>query len=248
MPVGLKVTTLNVEGHKHLEKICDFLRAEKPQVLCLQEVFKVDLLQLAACLGEAVTIHFVPTLIVDRPNDFKFAPLGEYGIAILSSLPLKNLGSTYYVGKAETIPLINDRDPNNPNRALAWVDLVTDDGLMRIANTHFTWSPNGAVCEAQTESLKVLLTQYHGQIKTGLLCGDFNAPRGGEIYHILAQNFTDNVPQEITTTLDSEYHRIPGLEYVVDYVFTSPEYVVSDVARHSGLSDHQALSVRLRLL
>lgn len=248
MSARVQLITLNVEGHKHLERIRVFLAQAKPQVVCLQEVFKVDLPQLAAALGENTQVHFVPTLIVDRPNRFQFAALGEYGIAILSSLPLKNLGWAYYLGQAEAIPVINDRDPNTPNRAVLWADVMTTAGAVRVATTHFTWSPNGEVCVAQTKTLEVLLKIYQQHIKTGLLCGDFNAPRGGEIYQILAKNFVDNVPAEIVTTLDSTYHRVPGIEYVVDYLFSTPEYQVDQVRLHQGLSDHQAISAVLTRL
>lgn len=248
MSASLVVTTLNVEGHKHLQRISSFLAREKPQVLCLQEVFKADLPRLAASLGTDVAVQFVPTLIVDRPNRFQFAPLGAYGIAMLSTLPQKNIGSAYYFGKAESIPLINDSDPNTPNRAVMWADIMTGAGPVRVANTHFTWSPNGQVCAAQTETLAVLLRIFQEKIQAGLLCGDFNAPRGGEIYQTLSTAFTDNVPPEIKTTLDNLHHRVPGIEYVVDYLFTTVGYVVDQVTFHQGLSDHQALSAQVTRL
>lgn len=242
MATNLKVLTLNVEGHKHVERVQTFLTQHKPEVVCLQEVFKVDLPGFAACLSQKVSVEFAPTLIIDRPNDFGFAALGEYGIAILSVFPMTDADKAYYFGHRGTIPLINDRDSNTPSRPVLWADIKKAEQTFRISTTHFTWSPDGKPCLPQWESLKVLLQIYHDQIQTGLLCGDFNVPRGNELYQKLIQEFQDNIPPEVTTSLDSEFHRHPELELMVDYLFTKPGYQVSEVQLHRGLSDHQAVS------
>jgi endonuclease/exonuclease/phosphatase family metal-dependent hydrolase len=74
-----------------------------------------------------------------------------------------------------------------------------------------------------------------------VLCGDFNASRGGEIYKTLSQCMKDNVPLSYDTSIDPERHRIKGLRAMVDGLFTTPVYGVSDVRLHFGVSDHGAL-------
>ena len=74
-----------------------------------------------------------------------------------------------------------------------------------------------------------------------MLCGDFNAPRGGEIFGLLAQKYKDNVPQKYTTSIDGILHRAGPLPFMVDGLFSTPGYTVSHVEMVCGISDHCAL-------
>ena len=78
-----------------------------------------------------------------------------------------------------------------------------------------------------------------------MFCGDFNAPRGGEVFDQLASHYSDCVPPEITTTIDQELHRAKGLQYVVDSIFSTDQYRLEDVRVQSGVSDHCALIGRV---
>ncbi|MDQ5951411.1 MAG: hypothetical protein QG639_692, partial [Patescibacteria group bacterium] len=109
----------------------------------------------------------------------------------------------------------------------------------RIATTHFTWSPAGNTTDAQREDfarLKAILLQY----KDLVLCGDFNAPRGREMFSSFESLYKDNVPKEVTTTIDKDLHYAgdKNLQLVVDSIFTTPHYQVSEVKMLSGVSDH----------
>ena len=78
-----------------------------------------------------------------------------------------------------------------------------------------------------------------------VLTGDFNAPRGGPIFAAVADVLTDCVPPDIMTSIDPLLHRAGALELMVDGLFSSRDYRVSEVRMHSGLSDHQGLSARI---
>ena len=73
------------------------------------------------------------------------------------------------------------------------------------------------------------------------LCGDFNAPRGGEIFTALAMRYQDNIPLEYASSIDGNLHRKGPLPYMVDGLFTTPSYIASDVSLQSGVSDHCAI-------
>ncbi len=75
-----------------------------------------------------------------------------------------------------------------------------------------------------------------------VLCGDFNAPRGGEIFSELAARYRDNIPAQYTTSIDASLHRAGDLQLMVDGIFTTPEYQASSVLLHSGVSDHYAVT------
>jgi endonuclease/exonuclease/phosphatase family metal-dependent hydrolase len=242
---ALSVLTLNVEGQKHLAKVTQLLERLQPEVICLQEVFAVDLPQLAATVsGE---FFFVPTVNINKPNNFGFAPVGENGVAIITRLPHGECEARQYHGTA--LPEVNDQDSNTPNRVVLWLDVAlpeTNDWV-RIATTHFTWSPGGEVIPLQTQTIEKLLEIYSKEIKTGLLCGDFNAPRGNSIYQRLTQQLTDNIPATVKTTLDPDLHRAGQLDLVVDYFFTTPGYRVDSVECINGVSDHLAVFGQLRI-
>jgi endonuclease/exonuclease/phosphatase family metal-dependent hydrolase len=78
-----------------------------------------------------------------------------------------------------------------------------------------------------------------------VLCGDFNAPRGKEIFSRLAAHWTDHVPLAHTTSLDPVLHRAGALQLMVDGIFSTPDYDVSGVRLHQGVSDHCAITARI---
>lgn len=111
-----------------------------------------------------------------------------------------------------------------------------------IATTHFTWSKGGRATNKQRKELKTLIRLLDA-VKPDILCGDFNAPRGGEIWSILSKHLVDNIPPEITSTIDPTLHYTKGLYIVVDGFFTSPSsrVRVESLKLVSGVSDHQAI-------
>jgi hypothetical protein len=64
--------------------------------------------------------------------------------------------------------------------------------------------------------------------KDFILTGDTNCPRGTELFDSLAKDYKDNIPQDAVTTIDKELHRVGFLPYVIDCMFTTPEYKVGD--------------------
>ena len=71
-----------------------------------------------------------------------------------------------------------------------------------------------------------------------VLCGDFNAPRGGEIFTRLATQSRDNVPSHYVTSIDPKLHRAGPLQLMVDGLFSTDGYRLSEVVLHNGVSDH----------
>jgi endonuclease/exonuclease/phosphatase family metal-dependent hydrolase len=75
-----------------------------------------------------------------------------------------------------------------------------------------------------------------------ILCGDFNAPRGREIFSRLAKRWHDNVPLHYVTSIDPKLHRAGPLQLMVDGVFSTTDYRVRNVVLHQGVSDHCAIT------
>ena len=74
-----------------------------------------------------------------------------------------------------------------------------------------------------------------------VLVGDFNAPRGGETFSRIAKHYKDNIPAKYATSIDQHLHKVKGLQYMVDGLFTTPAYSASDVKLVDGVSDHMAI-------
>lgn len=238
--MSIKLISINIEGNKHLtDRVLPFLLAEKPEVVTLQEVFLSDVETIKSQLKmEGV---FVPMADVNYENEHLPAK-GWWGILHLSKLPVTKLSYEYYYGQEGQIPqFFANQDPNSMNRVLVWQAVEKDDQEYWFATTHFTWSSGGQTTDLQRrtyESLSRALDKLPGLVLTG----DFNAPRGGEIFTSLASRYKDNLPSDIATTIDNNLHKAKvEIELVVDGCFSSSEYLVEKVRVVDGVSDHMAV-------
>lgn len=234
----IKLIDINIEGDKHLQKVLSFLKKERPDIVCLQEVFQDDIPLFEKELK--MKRYFSGMMYVRNKTLFCISPRGLMGVLILTKIVPTNFGNAYYVGSINNIPDFIDQYHNSNNRVIQWVEIIINQQKFTIANTHFTWSREGKTSSLQRKNLKKLF-QILNQIEPCILCGDFNAPRGWEIYNSLIKRFKDNIPPEITTTIDADIHIAGDLQKVVDYIFSSPQYQVNDVKVIGGLSDHKAV-------
>lgn len=233
----LKILSLNIEGDNHYDTIFPFFEKESPDVICMQEVYKVDLPMFEDRLG--MQSDFLPLSNVTADNPYRKAKKGIEGIVILSRLPFIHSDSFFYESQ-QPDPTIFDASPGGERHGLLWVDTQKDGKTHRIATTHFTWSPNGSVTDVQRADLKNLLEKLE-EVKPQLFCGDFNAPRGKEIFDTLATHMVDNVPKDVMTSIDQNLHRVKGLQFMVDGFFSDPNAQVSNVRVIDGVSDHCAI-------
>ncbi len=129
---------------------------------------------------------------------------------------------------------------NQKNQMLAFCEVEKEGTVFKIYNTHFTWTADGEPDDLQRNDMQSMLRilKAAGEF---ILCGDFNVPRGGELFGLLAEHYKDNVPPHYTTSIDGDLHRRGQLNRMVDGMFSTPGYVVSDFEMVSGVSDHRAL-------
>ncbi len=240
---GVRLVSLNIEGDKHLPAVTAFLENFRPDLVCLQEVYRdnVDFI-CRSVFGDVPHCHaFFPMTLHATSQGQK-----KSGIAILSRGSFKSVSSHYYVGNAESLSLTDSRSVTTiretVGRVLACANVESACGsTFTICNTHFTWTPDGEADDYQREDVATLL-RILGLIGKFVLCGDFNAPRGGEIFDLIASPYKDNVPPGYTTTIDNALHTSAPLSVVVDGMFTTDGYVVDDFRLWSGISDHCALT------
>lgn len=240
---SFKLISLNIESDKHLDAVLPFLEREKADIICFQEILKSNLGLFAAKLG--FQYAFAPTAIVDNSE----GAADEWGVAIFKKAPLLNLSQEYYSTGARhpgELRQANTKDQDTLQRVLLSVEVETANGPVRVGTTHFTWTPNGQADDLQRRDL-IRLFEVLKPYPQILFCGDFNAPRGGEIYSAIAARYRDCLPSGVSSTLDPDFHRVRGLELAVDSIFTSAAIGVTDVRVVSGVSDHRALIAQVRL-
>lgn len=162
------------------------------------------------------------------------------GVAIFSRHPVTHFAIRLYAGHEKYVPTYIAKDARTYNHVLLSCNVHKDDVSYTIATTHFTWTPEGKTDAFQRKNIKALLAALE-EIPQVILCGDFNAPRGRKIFDLLATKYKDNIPPEITSTIDPILHRAPQLQYVVDGLFSSPKYTIDNVRAEVGISDHKAI-------
>ena len=233
---SILLVSLNIERSLQLRRVLPLLREQKADVVALQEVYERDIPKLAEAAGTAHVFVPMTSYIRETPSEIM-------GVAIFSRLPIRQQHVLYYGGDFDTIPELDQEDPetwNNKRFPVLFCDVEKDGMTFRIGNIHHTWTPDGLPTALQRQHTKSLLEilQSSGEF---VLCGDLNAPRGGEIFDMIAAKYKDNVPPGIISSLDPDLHRAKGLELVVDGIFSTPAYTVSGVEMISGVSDHRAL-------
>jgi endonuclease/exonuclease/phosphatase family metal-dependent hydrolase len=237
---SLKLISLNIERSKHLDRIIPFLREQKADVVCLQELLERDIPRLEEIIGPCRVYGIGGYHPADAPE------IGDLvgGHGIFTALPIGATGVAYYAGSLERA---RSRQSNAvlDDIAVTSCDIEKDEAVFRVATTHFTWTPDGSASDKQRRDMKELL-RVLGGMGQFVLTGDFNAPRfrngqPGEIFGKLAETYKDNIPPEYTTSIDGTLHRAGQLPYMVDGLFSTSGYTVSDVTLVDGLSDHMAV-------
>jgi endonuclease/exonuclease/phosphatase family metal-dependent hydrolase len=232
-----------MEGEKHFPKIINLINDEQPDVICLQE-----------CPGHFIErlqkIGFYCTFAPVRneiQNDVEYLE----GNAIATKIQHTALSKYYYRPDRE-IPVYPIPTPNDlKHHNFILINFADSDGMeYSLATTHGIYTKNGLPTEHQTQGVHKMLSLLEKE-RFPLVCGDFNIPRHfNNLYEEFTRVYKDNIPAEYAFSLDKSLHihgNNPNLtepifeSYMVDYLFSRPEYSVYDVRLQFGVSDHAAI-------
>jgi len=237
----LALACINIERSKHLSRVATFLCEHAPDVTCLQEVVVDDV----DLLGEQAGYphrFFIPMCRFPEPSGAR-----PIGIAILSHHAFASSEEIRYAGGGsgrDVLDRSSEETRFRTNRYAVGVVAIPFHGVsFTIATTHFPWSDHARTLDFQRSACDRLLELLNG--RSLVLCGDFNAPRGNEIFSRLAARWTDHVPPTYTRSLDPILHRAGSLQLMVDGVFSTPDYDVTGVTLHQGVSDHCAITAQI---
>lgn len=235
----MKFVSINIEGSKHFVRLFPFLKEQKPDVLALQEVFECDLeaIKVASGLKECV---FYPQANVTMDNIH--LPLnGPWGVAIFANEIISHEAFYYFGHQDGKLALFINDDPGSIDRVAIAAKARVNNEDFQIATVHFSWSGGPDITNKQKEDYS-RLKQFLNKFDEMIFCGDLNTPRGFEIWNDLAKKYTDNIPQDIDTTIDKNLHKSgKDIRLVVDALFTSEHYVAENVQVVSNTSDHMAV-------
>lgn len=241
MPLSL--FSLNIEADLHLKNITEYLKINQPDVVFLQEVYKIHAEEWGRQFGYHVS--FAPHVDFNTYEHI-FKPLGEWGIATLSKVKPTKVQIDYYSEKPVVIPHEFMKVLKHP-RSLLVTELVDSGAKYVFANTHFTWAmPDVADVAQYPDYLR--FQKLLDQLPSFILAGDLNASRDSLVYRELARRYHDQLPKNLESTLDPIHFRKPELKLVVDHLFTTADYVCEEVAIVTGLSDHCGIKANISTL
>jgi len=241
----IKFASINIAGDMHRPQVASFLKEFSPDVVCFEELTGPGLDFFEQELG--MKGYFLPMGVFNTsPFDIS-SPVAPFGVGLFSKFTISNIKMDYYVGGEGDFPAIVRGDENTVWRCLLQATVTKGEEKYNIAVTHFTRTPDGSASDRQRRNMKNLLALL-AKTPELILCGDFNAPRGGEIFKMLADKYKDNIPPEYDSSLDTELHSIGKIKkLMVDGLFTTSAYVVSDVKLSEGVSDHKAVTAIISL-
>lgn len=237
----INLLSVNIEGDKHLDKILKLIDKINPDVICMQEVFEEDAKKFVEQIGGELFLS--PIVLRSKSDDINGDIAQYFGTAIISKLPVRASAEKYYVGHKDNLPIHVSGKPlcwRDHARSILSVVVKKDNQEFNIATTHFIKSEHGVADDFQKRNLPKLLDAL-ADLKGFIICGDFNAPRGMEMFDTIAKKYKDNIDPKYTTSLDPDIHRAGPLPYMIDGLFTTPEYKVTHMHFETGVSDHYAI-------
>jgi exonuclease III len=237
----MKLISLNIECNFHLDLVLPFLKLEKPDVICLQEVLEADFPNIKKELGlEGVFQAFDYV----RSSHYPTIQGQKVGLAIFAK-EIKNSGYIFYAGKESNLDESFDKYKSDEtiyrNKALLWIETMNERGILhKVVNIHLPVTKEGAVTPYQLETCDKLMEKLKN-LGEFVLCGDTNAPRGKEAFAKISSVYKDNIPTEYQTSIDQNLHKVKGIQFMVDGLFTTVSYTATNVKLVDGVSDHMAI-------
>jgi len=237
----MKLISINIECNRHTDRVLDFLKNENPDVVCIQELLEEEFEFYKKELGLNGVFQIW--------NYFRSPSYGDLmgkrqGVAIFTK-EIIEYGLVFYAGSKENILKNFDEYMSDgkfqKNKAFVWADVKNEKGVkFRIITTQLPVTKEGEVTPYQLEVINSMLHHLES-FKEFVLCGDMNAPRGHQSFSLIAEKYQDNIPLEYETSIDQNLHKVKGIQFMVDGLFTTPAYKASNVRLRDGISDHMAI-------
>jgi len=243
---ALRVMTFNIHaGHGDVAHTAAVIREANPDVVALQEVdvhwgersdFQDQASELAAATG--MDVRFGP--IYRLPGATPEAPMREYGVAILSRVPIAT-----WQNHAITRLSTQGDEPPLPMPGFLQVTVVVGGQGVDVFSTHLDFRPDPEIRRAQVADMLAVLKQGD---RPAILMGDLNAGPEAEELEPLFRGLGDAWLQ---AELDaSAGHTYPADQPTkrIDYVLVSPALrVLGARVMPTDASDHRPVVAELEI-
>jgi endonuclease/exonuclease/phosphatase family metal-dependent hydrolase len=254
--VVIKLISLNLWWGGHLfPAIVDFLKAEDPDIVALQEVYNGNDPQLA---GNYRSMKRLQAALGYSYSDFAEAyqeslPEGKvpHGNAVLSKFPITGRSFSYLAEPpADSIEYrdIPEHWPIFP-APLQHVELDAPGGKINLFNMHGVWDMDGDNYSPRRQRMsQVMIAETSGKPHV-LLTGDSNAKPSNQAMRNLEAHLKPVFGDEIVSTFNMKRKDNPGYATAaVDLMYTSPDIrIVSRACPQVDISDHLPLVVAFEL-
>ncbi|MBP7700755.1 endonuclease/exonuclease/phosphatase family protein [Candidatus Woesebacteria bacterium] len=275
-PMKLKIISLNIWlGGLLFEEIVEFLKAQDPDILMLQEVFD----------GKDISLEkrFRAFSVLKNELGYKysdFAPafienIGEnqkinQGNAIFSRFAIKNSKTCFYdipfgerIDQYEYFPVtprnlqhvtinLADQTQNSVDQVQNLADQTQNEPLLHVLNTQGIWGTHGEDTERRTEMGKVILNEI-GNNQPLILAGDFNFNPDTKVVENISKTLESVFKTELVTSFNlarKDLVKDPGYATAaVDMMFVSNDIeIISKSCLNVDISDHLPLVVEVNLV
>jgi len=259
----MKLITLNVALFEaNNSKLIKFLKAQKADIICLQEVVKeIDTTVLHEYItkkpidlatSELSYTFFGPNSIMDRFDmegfhghdafHFDLEGLAEMGNYTKSKFKITK-GQNIFVQNHFTYTTDRSKWPDEDYRAVLLTDLEIGKKKLRVLNYHGIWTRNKLGNEKSFEAcekINSLALEANGDV---VICGDFNLFPDTSSMKIFNKNFISLVDKYKVKTTRPASNELNKLDRnVVDYIWVSKSInVKSFEVIESDVSDHLPL-------
>ncbi|MDB5204561.1 MAG: hypothetical protein JWP09_589 [Candidatus Taylorbacteria bacterium] len=225
----MKLIQINIEGDKHFDLVYDFISRENPDVITMQEIFENEFEKFKS--KYSIYGVYAPLYIINGRT---------IGTAIFCKTEIVAHNIESYLKSVQEVTNANSFSfpMSDAHCSLLSAEIVHNDQIFNFMTTHFPVNyPGSKVSDFQRECFKKMDAILKNK-KDFILSGDTNCPRGTELFDSLAKDYKDNIPKDAVTTIDEKIHRAGFMPYVIDCLFTTSEYKVTNVKLVSGVSDH----------
>jgi endonuclease/exonuclease/phosphatase family metal-dependent hydrolase len=247
----LKIIQVNIWQGKLGQQIIDFLQAEKPDFVCMQEVNDLEGrsgYKFFATLDEIKTEAGFKQAFMSATYSTRYMERElEYGNAILSKLPLVSTKTIFTLGEYRRHFDVTQEDGNDGNnRTLQHTTVDIDGKALHILNHHGFWVHASKAGNDETfRQMGVIAKTIDLLDGPIILCGDFNLAPNSKSLGLINDKLTN---LSIVNKLQRTYNQFSAVQEVCDYIFVNDQVKVQHFEMSEALiSDHKALILEFSL-
>lgn len=237
----MKIIQLNMWNGRLERAIINFLKEEKADIVCLQEVISLE--------GGAGGWFLLPLedLMVQLDSKSLYAPFlnfnfmnrrAEVGNAILTNMPVVHEATIFTGG--EYLEGFDSKEATGNINNLLHASMDLPSGKLHVLTHHGYLVPGTKEGNGETLRQCTMIADYVAKLDGAvILTGDFNLSPRSQSIELLSQTLTN---LSIKNNLTSTYSEFGKNKEVCDYIFVNDKVEVKDFkVSNTIVSDHLAL-------